>query len=392
MSLPVDAPSGRAPSNAPWHGPGPAAPEPSTPEPAVPEPAQRALAAGAGIRAERARARRRTVLLAVVLLVVVAAVAAIGPVPVSPLEVLRVLGHHLLGVPETADVPATVDHIVWSTRAPRIAMAVVAGAALGVAGAVLQALVRNVLADPYIVGVNAGASTGAALVMLVLGSGTALLLSGAALAGAVGATALVLVLASAAGRRGPQRIVLAGMAVGYALNAVTSFLLFFSGSPEAARSVMFWLLGSLAMVQPAALAAAAVATALGVAGLLLVAPLVDALASGDDSARSAGLDPERARFVLMAGVSAMVGVVVAAVGGVGFVGLVVPHVARRLVGGRHRAVLPVAALLGAAVLVAADTVARTAVAPLELPVGVVTGVIGAPFLLFLLRGTPHARG
>ncbi|MCG2797405.1 MAG: iron ABC transporter permease [Cellulomonas sp.] len=348
----------------------------------------------ARIRADRGRVRRRTSGLVLVLLICIAAAAGIGPVPISPRVVLEVLGHHLLAVPAQLDVPETVEQIVWTTRAPRVAMGAVAGAALGVAGAVLQALVRNVLADPYIVGVNAGASTGAAVVILVIGSGSALMLSGAALAGAVGATALVLAVAGAAGQRGPNRIVLAGMAVGYALNAVTSFLIFFSGSPEAARSVMFWLLGSLAMVQPQALVAAAVATGIGLTVLLAVAPLIDALASGDDSARSTGIDPERARFAVMAGVSAMVGVVIAGVGGVGFVGLVVPHLARRLVGGRHRAVLPVAALLGAAVLVTADTIARTALAPLELPVGVVTGVIGAPFLLFLLRGsgTPHRRG
>lgn len=342
----------------------------------------------------RGRVRRRTLVVLVVLVLVVTAATGIGPVPIAPSVVHEVLGHHLLGVPAHLDVPPAVEQIVWVTRAPRIAMGVVAGAALGAAGAVLQALVRNVLADPYIVGVNAGASTGAAVVMLVVGGGSALLLSGAALAGAVGATVLVLAVAGVAGQRGPHRVVLSGMAVGYALNAVTSFLIFFSGSPEAARSVMFWLLGSLAMVQPAALAAAAVATALGLGALVLVAPLVDALASGDDSARSTGIDPEKARFAVMAGVSAMVGVVVAGVGGVGFVGLVVPHLARRLVGGRHRAVLPVAALLGAVVLVAADTVARTALAPLEMPVGVVTGVIGAPVLLFLLRGpgTPHLRG
>lgn len=397
MSLHAYARPGREPAG-PAHPATPDAPDgpdaPDAPDsPATPGPpgAEQALAR---IRADRDRVRRRTLALVLVLVVAVAAAAGIGPVPISPLVVVEVLGHHLLGLPATLDVPETVEQIVWTTRAPRVAMGVVAGAALGAAGAVLQAVVRNVLADPYIVGVNAGASTGAAVVILVVGGGSALLLSGAALAGAVGATALVLAIAGAAGQRGPHRIVLAGMAVGYALNAVTSFLIFFSGSPEAARSVMFWLLGSLAMVQPQALVAAAIATAVALVVLVAVAPLIDALASGDDSARSAGLDPERARFVVMAGVSAMVGVVIAGVGGVGFVGLVVPHLARRMVGGRHRAVLPVAALLGAAVLVTADTIARTALAPLELPVGVVTGVIGAPFLLLLLRGsgTPHPRG
>ncbi|MFB2556346.1 FecCD family ABC transporter permease [Herbiconiux liangxiaofengii] len=340
----------------------------------------------AGIR----RARRRGAAVVLVLVVVLAATAvtavAIGPVPIDPGTVGSVLAHRLLLAP-AGDWSDSVEQIVWATRAPRVAMAVVAGAVLAAAGAMLQALVRNPLADPYLLGINSGASTGVAVVVLAVGGGGALLFSGAALAGAIGAVLLVLLLAGASSRRGPFRLVLAGLAVGYALNAVTSFLVFSSDSPEAARSVLFWLLGSLAAVQPASLAAAALAGAVGLTALILIAPLTDALASGDDSARSAGIDPERTRLALMVGVSAMVGVTVAAVGGVGFIGLVVPHLARRLVGGRHRLVLPVSALLGAMLLVAADTVARTALAPQEIPVGVITGILGAPFLLLLLRAS-----
>lgn len=338
----------------------------------------------AGIRSSR----RRGAVVVIVLLVSAAVAAllalAIGPVPIDPARVAGVLSHHILSTGR-GDWPDSVDHIVWGTRAPRVAMALVAGAVLAVAGVMLQALVRNSLADPYLLGLNSGASTGVALVVLVVGGGGALLFSGAALAGAIGAVVLVLLFAGVANRRGPLRLVLAGLAVGYALNAATSFLVFSSDSPEAARSVLFWLLGSLASVQPLALAAAAVAAAIGIGALIVVAPVTDALASGDDSARSAGIDPERTRLGLMVGVSAMVGVTVAAVGGVGFIGLVVPHLARRLVGGRHRAVLPVAAILGAILLLLADTVARTAFAPQEIPVGVITGMLGAPFLLFLLR-------
>lgn len=329
--------------------------------------------------------------LAAPLVLVVLGALAIGPVPIDPSTVAAVLGHRLFSI-ERGEWSDSVEQIVWATRAPRVAMAVIAGAVLAAAGTMLQALVRNSLADPYLLGLNSGASTGVALVVLVAGGGSALLFSGAALAGAVGAVLLVVLLAGTANRRGPFRLVLAGLAVGYALNAATSFLVFSSDSPEAARSVLFWLLGSLAAVQPLALAGGAVAAVVGLTVLIVIAPLTDALASGDDSARSAGIDPERARLGLMIGVSAMVGVIVAGVGGVGFVGLVVPHLARRLVGGRHRLVLPVAALLGAMLLVIADTVARTAFAPQEIPVGVITGIIGAPFLLVLLRHTAPVAG
>ncbi|MFV0253973.1 MAG: FecCD family ABC transporter permease [Beutenbergiaceae bacterium] len=337
----------------------------------------------------RQDSRRRAVAVVVTAIgvtVLAGAIAlAIGPVSIDPRLVPGIMSHHILGTSLPADVTETIDHIVWRTRAPRIAMGLVAGAGLAVAGALLQALVRNGLADPYLLGINAGASTGVATAVLVIGGVTGLMMSAAALLGAIGATALVLFLAGSASTRGPLRLVLAGLAVGYALNAVTSFLLFWTDSPEAARAVLFWLLGSLVAVQPVTLAVAACVTGLAIGLFIGWAPRVDAMASGDDSALSAGLDPERTRFGYLAGASAMVGVIVAGVGGVGFVGLVVPHLARALVGGRHRAVLPVCAALGATLLVAADTVARTALAPMEIPVGVVTGVIGAPFLLLLLR-------
>ena len=341
----------------------------------------------------RMRRRGTTVLLALsaALVAIVLGGLAVGPVPIDPWTVAAVLGKRLFAQGH-GEWSASVEQIVWATRAPRVAMAVAAGAVLAAAGAMLQALVRNSLADPYLLGLNSGASTGVALIVFVVGGGSALLFSGAALAGAIGAVLLVLLLAGSAKRRGPLRLVLAGLAVGYALNATTSFLVFSSDSPEAARSVLFWLLGSLASVQPVALAAAAVAAIAGLTALIVIAPMTDALASGDDSARSAGIDPERARIGLMVGVSAMVGVIVAGVGGVGFIGLVVPHLARRLVGGRHRLVLPAASLLGAMLLVAADTVARTAFAPQEIPVGVITGMIGAPFLLLLLRERTPAAG
>lgn len=340
----------------------------------------------AAIRLRRCRGALTIAALAAILVLTALVALVIGPVPIDPPTVAAIVVAHLFDTGR-GEWTVSADQIVWATRAPRIGMAVMAGAVLGAAGAMLQALVRNTLADPYLLGLNSGASTGVAIVVLVLGGGSGILFSGAALLGAIGAVLLVVLLAGTADRRGPFRLVLAGLAVGYALNAVTSFLIFWSDSPDAARSVLFWLLGSLAAVQPVALAVATVVTVAGLAALIVIAPLTDALASGDDSARSAGVDPERARIGLMVGVSAMVGVIVAGVGGVGFIGLVVPHLARRLVGGRHRLVVPVAALLGAILLVAADTVARTAFAPQEIPVGVITGIIGAPLLLLLLRRT-----
>lgn len=351
-----------------------------TPQPAV---TSDPLAAG------RRRARLAVAAAAIAALAVAVVAIGIGPVAIDPAGVVDVLVRRVTGrMPQDT----IADQIVWSTRLPRVAMAMCAGAGLAVAGAVFQALVRNPLADPYLLGLNSGASAGVALTVLVVGASTALAVSGAALGGAVATIVLVLAVAGGSRARGPARFVLAGLAVGYALNAVASMLVFLSDSAEAARSVMFWLLGSIASVQPVVLAAVATAVAAALVVLIALSGRLDALASGDDSALAAGVHPERARFALLTGTAAMVGVVVSGVGGVGFVGLVVPHLARALVGGRHRLLLPTAALIGAALLVVADTVARTALAPQEIPVGVVTGVIGTPFLLALLfrRGTaPH---
>ncbi|WP_090592697.1 FecCD family ABC transporter permease [Auraticoccus monumenti] len=322
----------------------------------------------------------------VVLLLVSAVVAVgIGPVPVHPAVVLEVLASHVRG--EAPAAPPAVDAIVWTVRLPRVLLAVVVGATLSIAGVALQAMVRNVLADPYVLGVTSGASTGAAAAIL-LGFGSALgsyLLPVTAFAGALVATLAVLFFARLGGTVSSLRLVLAGIAIGYVLSSVTSFLIFASDSPEAGRSVLFWLLGSLNQARWDTLAVAAV-VGLGTAVLLTaLGGALDAIASGDETALTVGVDADRMRLVLALVVAVAVGTMVAVSGGIGFIGLVVPHLARALVGATHHVLVPVAALLGGAVLVWTDTLARTAFSPQELPIGIVTGLVGGPFLLVLLQ-------
>lgn len=182
-----------------------------------------------------------------------------------------------------------------------------------------------------------------------------------------------------------MRLVMAGMAVGYALNAVTRFLIFASDSPEASRSVMFWMLGSLANIHwPVAITCLLVAV-ITTAFLTATSSTFDALASGDEAALGLGIPPERMRLVLMIVISLAVGTAVAGAGSIGFVGLVIPHLARPLVGSRHRALIPASALLGGLFLIAADVLSRMLFAPQEMPIGIVTGCVGAPFLAILVR-------
>lgn len=318
------------------------------------------------------------------LLAVVVCACGIGPVAVPPPTVARIVGHHTFGLAAVGDWTAAQDAIVWRVRVPRVLLGALVGAGLAVSGAVLQTVVRNVLADPHILGVTSGASTGAAL-SLLFGVGVGGMLAASAFAGALCATALLFAVARSNGQLTSLRLLLGGVTIGYIFSAATSFLIFASDSPEGARAVLFWLLGSLGSAAWPAVATTAAAVSGCTLVLFLMATRFDALAVGDDTARTLGFAPTRWRVAALAVVSLCIGAVVAVAGAIGFVGLIVPHAARLAAGSAHRRLIPVSALLGAIFLVIADVVARTAFAPREIPLGIVTAVVGAPLLLVLVR-------
>lgn len=343
-----------------------------------------------GHRAARRRTLAWTAGLCATLIVTLIISVGVGSVSVSPADTLRILSHHLFGT--TLDVGSADssrhDAVIWTIRAPRAVLGAAVGAGLAVAGVILQATVRNILADPYVLGVNSGASVGAAAAILTgLGAGFGdYALQTSAFLGAALASLIVFGVARSGGRITSVRLIMAGVAVGYALSALTSFMIFASDSAESSRSVMFWLLGSLGLASWSGPLLAVVVVVLAVSAVLLViGPRLDALAAGDDTALTLGVNPEHLRILLLVLSCLLVGTVVAMAGSIGFVGLVVPHLARRLVGGAHRAVVPVAALLGAILLCWADIGSRTLLAPQEIPVGIITAIVGAPFLLVLVR-------
>lgn len=312
----------------------------------------------------------------------------LGPVRVPPGEVVRMLVHRVFPGAITPDWPSVHETILFDLRVPRVILAVVAGAGLSVAGAVLQALVRNPLGDPTILGVTEGASVGATVVILIgldrLGRFT---LPAGAFAGSLGALLLVYGLARGRGRLSALRLVLAGVAISYLLNAITSFLVFQStpSSSGITRVVLFWIMGGLGGAEWSLLGLPAVVVAVTVALLTLRSRSLNALLAGDETATSLGVDVSGFRKELLVATALLTGSVTAVAGGIGFVGLMVPHVVRRLVGSNHFRVLPASALLGGAVLVWADVVARTAFAPEEIPIGVVTAFLGAPFFIWLMK-------
>ncbi|CAN5412571.1 iron ABC transporter permease [soil metagenome] len=334
--------------------------------------------------APRGRLSPGIVLPALLVVAVLSAVCALAfgseMLPVS--TVVDVVHSRFGGPPVTRSELA----IVWGIRAPRVLLGLAVGAGLAVAGAVVQTLVRNALADPHLLGVSSGASVGATAVIttgLFAGAGVWALSFGAMI-GALGAAILVFTIATLQGGITPLRLVLTGTVTASALSAIASFLVLRTNDSQAAQSVLFWLLGSLAGASWDKLWAPVIVVFLLTAAVFALHGWLDALAAGPDVAASLGIPIRTLRNVLFGVLAALVGTMVAVSGAIAFVGLVIPHVTRMLVGARHRVVLPAAALIGASFLVWVDVVARTSLRPTEIPLSVVTGVIGAPLFLLLL--------
>ncbi|MDF3854195.1 FecCD family ABC transporter permease [Paracoccus sp. P2] len=281
--------------------------------------------------------------------------------------------------------------VIWHYRLSRAVVAACGGASLALSGLILQALLRNPLAEPYLLGISAGASTGAVTVA-VAGIGAGLLsMSAGAFAGALTAFALVAALARAAGggtgMRGAGVIILAGIAGSQMFNALTALIIAQSASAEQARGIMFWLLGNLSGVRwpDSWVAVPMAALALGVA--LWHARALDAFAFGAESAASLGIDLRRTQVLLIGTASLATAIMVSIAGAIGFVGLVVPHAMRILVGPRHARLVPATALAGAVFLVLSDVVSRIVIPGQVLPIGVITALVGAPaFAVVMIRG------
>lgn len=326
---------------------------------------------------------------AMVLLLAMVVIAAgvsvfVGSVWVSPSVVLRVLGAEL-GLTDGSDVDPAVAKVVWDLRVPRVLLGALVGSGLAVAGGAIQVAVRNPLGDPYLLGVMAGASTGAVFVIVVdPGATGGLGVSVAAFVGAAAATSSTFLFGRAGTRLPPVRVVLAGVAVAYLFSSVTFYLQTLA-TPNELKRALFWGLGSLGGATWADLRIPAVAVGVGVTWLMTQSRNSNALLTGHESATSLGVNVERQQLALLFTASALSAVVVAVAGGIGFVGLVVPHVARMLLGSDHRRSLPAMVLLGALFMILADLAARTIVRPAEIPIGVVTSAVGAPFFLWLLR-------
>ena len=324
------------------------------------------------------------------LLCMLLAGVAIGETAIEPRVVLQVLANKLWSAGHVLD---PIDEgIVWNYRLTRALVAAASGAGLATCGVILQSLLRNPLADPYLLGISAGASTGAVLVALLgLGAG-AISLSVGAFAGALAAFGLVILLARVSGpASGTGQIILAGIAASQLFNAITAFLITKSASAEQARGIMFWLLGNLSGVRWPSVGLAVPVALFGLAVCLWHRRALDAFTFGADSAASLGIPVRRVQFTLISCAALVAAVMVSIVGSIGFVGLVIPHAARLLLGTGHARLLPASALGGALFLIAADILSRTLIKGQVIPVGVVTALVGAPVFALILIGRRNAR-
>ncbi|MPY57555.1 FecCD family ABC transporter permease [Streptomyces spongiae] len=346
-----------------------------------------------GRPAGRGRPAATLVALSMTLVVSVLAGVALGPTVVPPGDVVRFLYAALTGGSIGAD-EVTGYSIVWHVRTPRVLLAAVVGAGLSVVGVAIQALVRNALADPFVLGISSGASVGATAVVVfgVFAGLGVFALSAAAFLGALGATVLVYLAARGPMGLTPLRLVLTGVALAYGFQALMSVLVFLAPNGQAARTVLFWLLGSLGSASWESLPLVTAAVLVAIVVLLRQSRSLDVLSLGDETASSLGVDADALRRGLFVLTAAVTGLIVAVSGAIGFVGLVLPHVVRIWVGSTHRRVLAVAPLAGGCFMVWVDLVARTAFAPEELPLGVITALIGVPVFVVLMRRRGYLFG
>lgn len=311
----------------------------------------------------------------------------IGTANIGFLDVLGIVLRHVgLGaLAPAAPAAPLIDALIWESRLPRVMLAAVVGLGLALSGAILQSVTRNPLAEPYLLGVSSGASTGAVAVMILgLGSG-AITLSMGAFAGALIAFTIVLVLIGGGRVSNPARVVLTGVLVSQFFSAITSLVLMLNGDADSTRGFTYWLLGSLGGARWEPLLVAGTVIVSCALLCLLFAPALDAFTFGWDTAASLGISVTRVRVILMVLTALMTAAAVAASGAIGFIGLLVPHVVRLLAGHAHRMLLPLSALGGAIFLLWVDAFARSAFTPHEVPVGVITALLGAPMFAFVLR-------
>ena len=320
--------------------------------------------------------------MALLLFTLISSIAGLsfGPADLSSTQVFQCLTGHC------ADQISQM--VIWQVRVPRVLVALVAGMGLAIAGAILQNTTRNPLADPYLFGIVSGAGLGATIANLTLGEELNIALPLAAFLGALFAITIVVLVAKVIQRM--EQLLLAGVAVSFMLGAVTQFILYF-GEPFATNRVIFWLMGSLSRVEMGNFYVIASVLIITIICITALHRQIDALLLGDESAASLGVNVDKLRLLMLGLCAALTATIVAYCGGIGFVGLMIPHIVRHVIGVTTLKLVIGSALIGGSFLIWVDIIARSALANAEIPIGIITSALGSLFFLFIMIRTRNTK-
>lgn len=311
-----------------------------------------------------------------------------GVADISVEEALRILSHKLPFVGsfvDVGDIDQKYINIIWKLRLPRIVLAGLVGTGLSVSGAAFQGMFKNPMADPYVLGVSSGSALGATLALLFGVGGGIMGLGGTtimAFAGAIGTIVLVYSIAKVGNRVPIVSLILAGISVSYLLSSIISLMMLFNRAQV--EKIVFWLMGSVSAASWTQVRLLAPFVAAGVVAITMFSRDLNIMLMGDETAKGLGVEVEKVKKILLGVTSLLVGATVAVSGIIGFVGLIIPHTIRLMTGPDNRTLVPFSALGGAIFMIVSDTIARTAIPPVEIPVGAITSVFGAPYFIYLL--------
>lgn len=327
-----------------------------------------------------------SVILLIILFLSIGFAVTIGSVDISIKEVYEVILYKFFNIGDSTIGIGAIADVVWLIRMPRIVLAIAVGIGLSVVGIVMQAIVKNPLADPYILGVSSGASLGATLAV-VLGIGSSFgrnSLGIMGFIGALGVSVLVLMISNIGGRSNSIKLLLAGMALSSVCSSFSSFLVYISDDSEKLKTITFWLMGSLAGAKWDEIAIIMPIIILGVIFFATQYRTLNLMLLGDEVSITLGTDLHKFRIIYLLITSLMIGLLVYVSGMIGFVGLIIPHIVRIIFGTDHKKIIPISALLGAIILIWADVLSRVLIKGTEIPIGIVISIIGAPLFVWLM--------
>ena len=327
-----------------------------------------------------------SVILLIILFLSIGFAVTMGSVDISIKEVYEVILYKLFNIGDSSIEAGAVADVVWLIRMPRIVLAIAVGAGLSVVGVVMQAIVKNPLADPYILGVSSGASLGATLAV-VLGIGSVFGSNSLGIMGFIGAfgvSILVLMISNIGGRSNTIKLLLAGMALSSVCSSFSSFLVYISDDSQKLKTITFWLMGSLAGAKWNEIVIILPVIILGTIFFITQYRTLNLMLLGDEVSITLGTDLHKFRIIYLVITSLMIGLLVYVSGMIGFVGLIIPHIVRIIFGTDHKKIIPITALLGSIILIWADVISRSLIKGTEIPIGIVISIIGAPLFVWLM--------